>query len=70
MRDKRGKYMENEMTSKEALLIAEEILKIIAEPKNHFAENMHDYICDKLDISDESLIQALDTISKLIKYKI
>ena len=56
--------MENEMTSKEALLIAEEILKIITEPKNHFAETMCDYICDKLDMTNESLIQALDIISK------
>lgn len=52
------------MNKKEAFLIAEEILRLAVFPKSHFQENMREYICDKLDISDESLTDALDIISK------
>ena len=50
---------------KEALLIAEEILKMVAKPNNHFTENMREYICDKLDITEKSLTDALDIIAKI-----
>lgn len=52
------------MDRREAFLIVEEILKMMVFTNSHFQENMHEYICDKLDISDESLSEVLDMISK------
>jgi len=52
------------MERKEAFLIAEEILDMLVTPHSHFQENMHEYVCDKLDISDESLSEVLDIVSK------
>jgi len=52
------------MERKEGLLIAEEILKMLVSPKTHFQENMREYVCNKLDISDESLTNALNVVSK------
>ena len=52
------------MEKKDAFLIVEEILRMLVFTDSHFQENMHDYICDKLDISDESLTEALNIISK------
>lgn len=56
------------MNKREALLIAEEILRMIVNnddhTNSHFQETMHEYVCNRLDISDESLADALDIISK------
>lgn len=53
------------MEKKEALLIAEEILKIIILDKCRFAKSMHEYICYKIDISDQSLEDVLHIISEM-----
>ncbi len=50
---------------KEAFLIIEEILRMIASTDNHFTENIHEYICEKLDISDNSLEDALNIMSNI-----
>lgn len=59
--------IKTEMTLNEALVTTEEILRIIAIPQNHFAENMREYICNRLDISEESLVDVLNTIFKEAK---
>ena len=51
------------MKRKEAILIAEEILKILVFAENSFQENIHEYMCDRLDISDEYLADALMILS-------
>ena len=48
---------------KEALTITEEILSIIAVPKCRFASSVREYICRKLDISDDVLTDALNVLS-------
>ncbi len=53
------------MEKNEALLIAEEILKTIIFDKCRFVKSMHGYICEKLDISDQSLEDVLHIISDL-----
>jgi len=52
------------MERKEAFSIAEEILGMLVSPQSHFQEDMSEYICDKLDISYESLAEVLNIISK------
>lgn len=56
------------MERKEAFSIAEEILRMVvnndSRTNNHFQESVHEYICNRLDISDESLADALNIISK------
>jgi hypothetical protein len=50
---------------KDALILVGEILRMITSPDSHFGENMHEYICEKLDISNDHLEEILDTISKM-----
>ncbi len=56
------------MEKKEAFSIAEEILRMVvnndSHTNSHFQESAHEYICNRLDISDESLAEALNIISK------
>ena len=49
----------------EALVIIEEILRMITSTDNHFEENMHGYICNRLDISSDCLDEILNVVSKL-----
>ncbi len=49
----------------EALVIIEEILRMITSTDNHFEENMHEYICEKLDISNDCLDEILNVVSKI-----
>lgn len=53
------------MEKKEALLIAEEILRMVINTESPFDETIHEYICEKLDISDQSLKDVLHIISDL-----
>ncbi len=50
---------------KDAFLIIGEILRMITSTENYFEENMHEYICDKLDISDKYLGEVLDIVVKI-----
>ena len=52
------------MDKKEAFSIAEEILKMLAKPNNHYQENMREYICERLDISDECLSEVLNVTQR------
>lgn len=49
----------------EAMNIVEEILIMIISKDNHFEENMHEYICYRLDISNDCLDEILNIISKI-----
>lgn len=49
----------------EALIVVGEILRIITSTDNHFEENMHEYICEKLDISSDYLDEILEIIDNL-----
>ena len=53
------------MEKKEALLITEEILDMLVSTHSTFQENMHEYVCDTLDISDDVLAEVLDMIKKM-----
>lgn len=48
----------------DAFLIIGEILRMITSTENYFEEKMHEYICDKLDISDKYLDEVLDIVAK------
>jgi hypothetical protein len=50
---------------KDALIVVGEILRMATSTDNHFEGNMHEYICEKLDISSDYLNEILDTISKM-----
>lgn len=50
---------------KDVLVIVGEILRMITSSDNHFEENMREYICGKLDISNEYLDEILEIISKM-----
>lgn len=56
------------MNRKEALLIAEEILRMMVFNRSGFEVSMQEYICNKLDISSESLTEAFNVISKENEY--
>lgn len=49
----------------DAFLIIGEILRMITSTENYFEEKMHEYICDKLDISDKYLDEVLDIVVKI-----
>lgn len=49
----------------DALVVVEEILRMITSTDNHFEENMHEYICEKLDISNDYLNEILGIVSKI-----
>ena len=49
----------------EAMVIVEEILRMITSTDNHFEENIHEYICEKLDISDNYLDEILNMVSNI-----
>lgn len=53
----------DKMKAKETLTIVEEILGMIAVPNNRFADSMREYICEKLDISNDALVGALNALS-------
>lgn len=49
----------------DAFVIIGEILRMITSTDNHFEESMHEYICDRLDISDDYLDKIVEMISKM-----
>lgn len=49
----------------EGLMVVEEILRMITSTDNNFEESMHEYICDRLDISSDHLDEILNIISKI-----
>ncbi len=49
----------------DALVIVEEILRMITSADNHFKENMHEYICEKLDVSNDYLDEILNIVSNM-----
>ena len=57
--------MKLKQDQEEALVIVEEILRMITSTDNHFEENMHEYICEKLDISSDYLDEILNVVSKI-----
>ncbi len=52
------------MNLEEALMTAEEIMNIIATGQDGTAVNMREYICDKLDITEDVLIESWYKISR------
>ena len=57
--------MKLKQDQEEGLMIVEEILRMITSTDNHFEEDMHEYICEKLDISSDYLDEILNIISKI-----
>lgn len=57
--------MKSIQDQKDALVIVEEILRMITSTDHHFEESMREYVCGKLDISSEYLGEILNTISKM-----
>jgi len=49
----------------EAMVIVGEILRMITSTEHHFEESMHEYICEKLDISDDYLDEIVEMVSKM-----
>ena len=49
----------------DAFVIIGEILRMITSTDNHFEENMHEYICDRLDISSKYLDEIVEIVSKM-----
>ena len=49
----------------DAFVIIGEILRMITSTDHHFEESMHEYICDRLDISSEYLDKIVEIISKM-----
>lgn len=53
----------------DALTIVEEILRMVTPTNDHFGdlfeEHMHEYICERLDISDDYLDEILNIVSKI-----
>ena len=49
----------------DAFVIIGEIMRMITSTNNHFEESMHEYICEKLDISNEYLDEIVEIISKI-----
>ncbi len=52
------------MELKEALVIAEEIMNIVSTGQKDNEKNIREYICDKLDISEDTMIEAWYRISR------
>lgn len=59
--------MKLKQDQEEALVTVEEILRMIISTDNTFEENMHEYICEKLDISNDHLEEILNIVSKINK---
>lgn len=57
--------MKLKQDQEEALVMAEEILRMVISTDNHFEENMHEYICEKLDISSDYLNEILNIVSNI-----
>jgi len=53
----------DKMKAKEVLTIVEEIVGMIAVPNSRFADSMREYICEKLDISNDVLTDVLNALS-------
>lgn len=49
----------------EAMAVIGEILRMVTSTDNYFEEHMHEYVCEKLDISDDYLDEILKIISKI-----
>lgn len=61
------KTMKLKQDQEEALVTVEEILRMVTSTDNTFEENMHEYICEKLDISSDYLEEILNIVSKINK---
>lgn len=57
--------MKLKQDQEDMFVTVEEILRMVASADDHFEENMHEYICSRLDISDSYLDEILEIISKI-----
>lgn len=49
---------------REARTTAEEVLRIVTTRQDHFAESFREYVGDALDLSDDALLEAWETIER------